>query len=95
LEACQELANLQSSVGELTLEQDKEDSWSFVWGTEKFRPRDYCRHFFRNIQSKRFLPAISKTKRFMNHRVFSWLLLMDRLNTSDNTALACDLTDRR
>jgi hypothetical protein len=82
LEACQELANLQASVGELTLEQDKEDSWSFVRGT-KSSDREITAGISSEIFSPNDLPAIGKT------------MVMDRLNTSDNTAQACDLTDRR
>ena len=83
MEASTELDNLMNSIEAMDVDQNIMDGWSFVWGTDSYRPKDFYKHFFRNIDPPAYLTAIWKNMVTMKHCVFAWPLLVDRINTRD------------
>lgn len=55
----------------------------FGVGGVVFWPKKFYRFYYRDVIPPSYLPPIWKTKCTMKHKVFPWLLLVDRLNTRD------------
>lgn len=83
IEANDELEQLMTHINDIQLNHLEPDKWSFTWGTDQYRTRDYYKFFFREIQPPSYLPVIWKSNCLKKHKVFAWLLLIDRLNTRD------------
>ena len=83
VEANSELTLLNSLVTELDSDVTLPDVWSYTWGATDFSARKYYKFYFRNILPAPALPLIWKTNCTMKHKVFAWLLFLDRLNTRD------------
>lgn len=65
------------------IDERNPDAWSFVWGADRYRPRDFYDFCYREVVPPNYLAEIWETKCTMKHRVFAWLMLVDRLNTRD------------
>ena len=59
------------------------DEWILCWGDEQFNPRKFYKFLFRNRTAPTHITSIWKSKCIMRHKVFAWLMLMDRVNTRD------------
>jgi hypothetical protein len=59
------------------------DEWTYVWGDVEFRAKKYYDYYFHDIEPIPILPKIWKTKCMMKHKVFAWLLMIDKPNTRD------------
>lgn len=83
IEAREELDSLNQLVSVLHLEPMAIDSWILSWGDIQFKPRKFYRFVFRNINAPTYITAIWKSKCMLRHKVFAWLMLMDKINTRD------------
>jgi hypothetical protein len=64
------------------LEQDgSNDIWSYIWGNGNFSSQKVYRHLCGSNQVHSAFGWIWKSACQTKHKVFFWLLLMDRLNT--------------
>ena len=82
-EARSELDDIMPIVNTMTLQQMDVDEWILCWGDEQFKPRKFYKFLFRNITAPTHITSIWKSKCIMRHKVFAWLMLMDRVNTRD------------
>jgi hypothetical protein len=64
------------SLDSLTL-----DGWEPVWGASAYKPKDFYKFCFKGIETPDCLQKIWNSKCMMKHKVFAWLMLVDRLNT--------------
>jgi hypothetical protein len=83
IEAHEELVQLQELFNNHQLDPMTPDSWDFVWGSSKFKTRDFYDFCFRYIRPPEYIAMIWKSKCMMKHKVFAWLMLVDRINTRD------------
>jgi hypothetical protein len=83
IEAHAELTQLRGCLDTETLHSLSPDIWSPVWGSDAYKPKDFYAHCFRNIQPPKCLGETWKSRCTMKHKVFAWLMLVDRLNTRD------------
>lgn len=83
VEAYAELVQLQSRMNASSLSSSLPDGWSFAWNTASYKPKDFYRHCFRNITPPPYLTWIWRSRCTMKHRVFTWLMMVDRINTRD------------
>lgn len=83
LEAREELQTLNNSLEGLILDPMKTDDWILCWGDTTFKPSKYYKFMFRNLNPPAHIVTIWKTKCMMRHKVFAWLMFMDRINTRD------------
>lgn len=72
---------LQTSLALVDRDLNVPDKWTYVWGREDYTVQKFYMYFFRDVVPISCLPLIWKTKCVMKHKVFAWLLIMDRLNT--------------
>jgi len=80
-QAFQEYQNFQDYIQTIQVHHSTKDSWCFIWGSNIYTSSKFYNFPYRNAQ----LPApfiwIWDSKCSNKLRVFSWLLLMDTLNT--------------
>jgi hypothetical protein len=60
----------------------REDSRTFIWG-HKYTPSNFYRFLFQQLPKDAGLNEIWNSKALPKLKVFSWLLMIDRLNTKD------------
>jgi hypothetical protein len=81
-QAYNELLELQHYLANIALSSENEkDSWSFIWGQQKYSSSKYYNFQFSSIQPNRTVVWIWETKCVPKIKFFAWLLLNDRLNT--------------
>jgi hypothetical protein len=81
-QAYNEFLELQHCLTNIALNSGNEkDSWSFIWGQQKFSSSKYYNLQFSTIQPNRTIVWIWETKCVPKIKFFAWLLLNDRLNT--------------
>jgi hypothetical protein len=61
----------------------EKDSWSYIWGNDKYSSRKAYKHLLGSQQVQPDYGWIWKYACQMKHKVFFWLLVHDRLNTRD------------
>lgn len=83
IQAREELDGLNEKLSQITLNPLETDDWVLCWGETNFKPRKFYKFFFRDLNPPAHIPAIWKTKCMMKHKVFMWLMFMDRVNTRD------------
>jgi hypothetical protein len=83
MEAHEELLTLQGVMHSGLLEENEPDIWSYVWEADDYKPKDFYSFCFRDIKPPKFLPYIWKSRCTMKHKMFAWLMLVDRINTRD------------
>jgi hypothetical protein len=81
-QAYNEFLELQHYLANIALSSENEkDSWSFIWGQQKYSSSKYYNFQFSSIQPNRTVVWIWETKCVPKIKFFAWLLLNDRLNT--------------
>lgn len=80
-EVLQEYTALQNMLGEVHIQQQEPDHWSYIWGNDKYTSSKFYNHQFSEVQSPAEFSWIWKSKCVMQLKVFAWLLMVDRLNT--------------
>ena len=83
LEAATELEDLNSWLPKTSLENWRNDEWITCWGDTSYKAKDFYRFFFKEENPPAFITSIWKSKCILKHKVFAWLMLMDRINTRD------------
>jgi len=83
MEAYQEFEELQSIIQGIQVSVDRQDTWHYIWGSNKYSSKQFYNFQFRNIKPPDPFLWIWKSKCSNKLRVFCWLLLMDRLNTKN------------
>ena len=83
IKALHELTYLQNHMNDLYLEPMMADEWITCWGDVQFRPKKFTNFFFRELQPPAYITMIWKTKCIMKLKVFTWPMLMDRVNVRD------------
>jgi len=80
-QAFHEFQELQELVQGIQLNDEGKDQWHYIWGSQKYRSKSFYSHLYRNFQPPRVFPWIWDSRCSNKLRVFTWLLLMNRLNT--------------
>jgi hypothetical protein len=83
IEAHTELLQLQHIINDDTLDRRTSDKWEFAWGKSIYKSKDYYNFCFKDAVVPDYLQWIWKSKCIMKHKVFAWLMLVDRINTRD------------
>jgi hypothetical protein len=79
-EAFQQFQQVQHLTQQMNLSQSTNDVWTFQWG-DLYTSRKYYKFVYRSISPPAPFSWIWKSKLWPKLKVFSWLLLVDRLNT--------------
>jgi hypothetical protein len=82
VEAFQEYQQISSVIAETHLESGTIDRRSFVWGSN-YTPSKFYKFMFAHLPRDAALNAIWRSKAMPKLKVFSWLLMVYRLNTRD------------
>lgn len=81
-QAFDEMQALQEELALLPLGPlDSKDSWTFIWGPQKFSYNQYYQHHFSMLATPRLLTWLWKSRCTPKIKLFAWLLVNDRLNT--------------
>jgi hypothetical protein len=80
-QAYQEFQNLRDYIQTIQVSQNTKDSWHYIWGNKTYSSAKFYSLPFKHIQPPTPIIWIWKTRCSNKLRVFTWLLLMDRLNT--------------
>jgi hypothetical protein len=80
-QAYQEYQSLQDYFQTFQVQQGAKDSWHYIWGNSTYTSSRFYNFPFSNIHPPAPFIWIWDSKCCNKLRVFSWLLLMDRLNT--------------
>lgn len=83
MEAREELDDLTQTITTISLDHMETDEWILCWWDLEFKPRKYYKFLFRNVSAPTYITKIWKSKCIMRHKVFAWLMLLDRVNTRD------------
>lgn len=83
IQAREEFDDLNERLSHITIDRLKNDDWILCWGDANFKSHKFYRFCFRNLTPPAHIPAIWKTRCMMKHKVFAWLMFMDRINTRD------------
>ena len=83
LEARDELNDLTHIINGWTLQSMEPNAWIFFQVETEYRPRKFYKFLFRNITDPSYITKIGKSKCIMRHKVFAWLMLMDKVNQRD------------
>lgn len=78
-----EFTSLQQELGETfesVIEAAGSDVWQCIW-KDGFSTSRFYKHYFASLPSNPIMMKFWKSKCVMKHKVFVWLLIMDRLNT--------------
>jgi hypothetical protein len=90
-----ELESLSVLLDALDIDSHSPDVWTYAWGKTEYEASKFYKFYFREIKPLACLPLIWKSKCQMKHKVFAWLLMIDRLNTRDLLARRqCPREDR-
>lgn len=85
LQAKDEAHDLQQLSAVTALDATRHDVWMYNWGLEYSSSRFY-KHYFRNMIADEAFSWIWKSNCTMKIKVFTWLLLADRVNTRNMLA---------
>jgi hypothetical protein len=80
-QAYHEYQGLQEYIQTIQVEQDTKDSWSYLWGSSNYTSSRFYHLPYKNYSLLLPFSGFGIQSAATNSRVFSWLLLMDRLNT--------------
>jgi hypothetical protein len=80
-QAFQEYQRLQDYIQTIQVQENAKDSWHYIWGNNKYSSSKFYNFPYRNFQPPAPFLWIWNSKCCNKLRVFTWLLLMDRLNT--------------
>jgi hypothetical protein len=82
-EAFQEFQDLQEIIQGLQVEEMENDNWQYIWRSGTYSAKIFYNLPFKNIKPPSPFLWIWDSRCSNQLRSFSWLLLMDRLNTSN------------
>jgi len=82
VEAYNQLQELQYELSSLVLD-DLNDSWTYIWGSPQFSSSKAYRSLIGHTQAHPIFKWLWKTSCQNKHKVFFWLILIDRLSTRD------------
>lgn len=80
-QAHQEFTKLQEIIQDMQLREEDKDQWYYIWGAQKYTSKSFYNHAYEDFQPPKPFLWIWNSRCCNKLRVFSWLLLMDRLNT--------------
>ena len=80
-QAYQEFQELQEIIQSVQMTQTDKDQWHYIWGSSKYTSKSFYNHLYKDFHPPKPFLWIWKSRCCNKLRVFSWLLLMDRLNT--------------
>ncbi|KAG8051284.1 hypothetical protein GUJ93_ZPchr0009g2396 [Zizania palustris] len=81
LEAETELAFLQHLLLQITIRENTNDNWNYIWGNGPYQAKKLYAYTFNHMIVHPAYKWIWKCQCAMKMKVFFWLLLKDRLNT--------------
>jgi hypothetical protein len=81
LEAFLELQQLQPYLGEISYNADSKDQWTFIWDNPIYTSSRFYRCIFSGYQAEQTFFWLYQTKCTPRLKFFTWLLIVDRLNT--------------
>jgi hypothetical protein len=80
IQAFQEYQQLQQIIQDLHVPDSGRDSWEYMWGNSRYTDARFYHLTFKHFQPPRPFIWIWDSKCSNKIKVFSWLLMMDRLN---------------
>jgi len=80
-QAFQELGDLQQTLATLEYQPTEIDSWTFLWGNDRYSSRKFYAMVFNNVTTPPTFAMIWKSKCTPRLKFFAWLMIADRLNT--------------
>jgi hypothetical protein len=83
IEAHTKLLQVHHIINDDTVDRHTSDKWEFAWGKSMYKSKDYYNFCFKDVVVPDYLQRIWKSKCIMKHKVFAWLMLVDRINTRD------------
>jgi hypothetical protein len=81
-QAFNEFIQLRDLINNFNASTDNsKDGWTYIWGRQSFSSRRYYQYHFSSISTPRTIPWLWKSGCMPKIKLFSWLLLNNRLNT--------------
>jgi hypothetical protein len=81
-QALNEFIQLRDLIDNFNASTDNSnDGWTYIWGRQSFSSRRYYQFHFSSVSPPRTIPWLWKSKCMPKIKLFTWLLLNDRLNT--------------
>jgi hypothetical protein len=80
-EAFQEYQDLQEIIQRIQVGENEMDSWQYIWGSGTYTSKKYYNLPFKNIKQPSPFLWNRDSRCCHKLRTFTWLLLMDRLDT--------------
>jgi len=80
-QAYQEYQTMQDYIQTIQVQQDTKDSWHYIWGSSSYTSSKFYNFPYKNVQPPAPFLWIWDSKCYNKLKVFSWLMIMDRLNT--------------
>ena len=77
----QQLLDEVQQIRESVIEPEEKDSWSYIWGNNTYSSAILYHFTFKNVHPPKPFLWIWESRCSNKLKVFTWLLLMDRLNT--------------
>jgi hypothetical protein len=76
----QEYQAMQELIQQVRISVDNNNSWQYIWRNTNYTSSKFYHFPYRNVQPPRPFTWIWDSKCSNKIKVFTWLLLMDRLN---------------
>ena len=80
-QAYQEYLGLQELIQNIQVQEDSKDSWHYMWGNSSYSSSKFYNFPYKHVSPPAPFLWIWQSKCCNKLRVFTWLLLKDRLNT--------------
>lgn len=80
-QAHEELIKLQELIQDIQIQEHSKDTWQYIWGSSVYSSKKCYNLPYKHISTPQPLKWIWDSRCCNKLRVFSWLLLMDRLST--------------
>jgi hypothetical protein len=80
IQAFQEHQDLQELIQQIQIPEQGRDNWSYIWSNSNYTASKFYHLSYKHVQPPKAFIWIWGSKRAHKIRVFTWLLLMDRLN---------------
>jgi hypothetical protein len=79
-QAWEEFQQLREVLQEIPYDDNSKDIWQPIWGCE-YSSKKFYMQLFKGIQAHGIFEIIWKSKCTPRIKIFTWLILVDRLNT--------------
>jgi hypothetical protein len=80
VQAFEEYQQLQQLIQQLQVSEKTKDTWHYIWGNSKYTTSKFYHLPYKNVHPPRSFIWIWDSSCANKKKVFTWLLLMDRLN---------------